>query len=203
MLFLKTFCKKFFEGGAGEFFYLQKFSPHTKIYGLSQAPLFIRKVSAMTRHPITRQGYERIKNELETLRKVDLPRNVQAISEARAHGDLSENAEFHAAKERQSIIAAKMMEMETILSEAAVVDPLPETDGRVVFGAKVTVYDPESDRESIYQVVGKWESDPDRGRISLNSPLGQALIGREAGDEVRFKTPGGVRILEIVEVLQG
>jgi transcription elongation factor GreA len=164
---------------------------------------FIYQVSNMARHPITRQGYERIKDELESLRKVELPRNVQAIAEARAHGDLSENAEFHAAKERQSIIAAKMMELETILAEAAVVDPLPETDGAVVFGAKVTVHDPESGREHTYQLVGRWESDPDRGRVSLDSPLGQALIGREEGDEVRFKTPGGVRLLEIVEVRQG
>lgn len=157
----------------------------------------------MNRHPITRQGYESIKQELDNLRKVELPRNVLAIAEARAHGDISENAEFHAAKERQSIIASKMKELESKLAQAQVIDPLPQPDGRVVFGAKVTVYDPNVKQENCYQLVGQWESDPNRGRISLTSPLGQALIGKEEGDEVRFKAPGGARLLEIVEVQPG
>lgn len=152
---------------------------------------------------MTRQGYERLQEELDTLRKVELPKNVQAIAEARAHGDISENAEFHAAKERQSIIAAKMMELESILSQAQIIDSLPDPEGKVVFGAKVTVYDPETTEETIYQLVGQWESEPSNGKISLTSPIGQALIGREEGDEVRFKTPGGVRVLEIVEIIQG
>ena len=157
----------------------------------------------MNRHPITRQGYVRLKEELEHLRKVELPRNVQAIAEARAHGDISENAEFHAAKERQSILASKIMELENILAQTEVVDPLPPAEGRVVFGAKVTVYDPEVQTEAMYQLVGQWESDPGQGRISIVSPLGQALLGREEGDEVRFKAPGGARLLEIVEITQG
>lgn len=154
----------------------------------------------MERHLITRQGHQRLKDELEQLRKVELPKNVQAIAEARAHGDLSENAEFHAAKERQSIIAAKMADIESILSCVEVVDPLPTPSGRVVFGAKVKVYDPESDEESQFQIVGQSEGDASCGRISLSSPIGQALIGREEGDEVRVKTPGGLRVLEIVEI---
>ncbi len=157
----------------------------------------------MTRHPMTRQGQQRLQEELENLRKVELPRNVQAIAEARAHGDISENAEFHAAKERQSIIAAKMVELETILSQIEVIEPLPEPEGRVVFGSCVTVYDPEIKEEVTYQIVGQWESDPACGRISLTSPIGQALIGHEEGDEVRFKTPGGMRLLEVVEINQG
>ena len=160
-------------------------------------------MNIVTRHPITRQGFERLKEDLENLRKVELPKNVQAIAEARAHGDISENAEFHAAKERQSIIASKMMELESVLSQTEVIDPLPEPDGRVVFGAKVTVYDPEINKEIVYQLVGQHESDPNVGKISLTSPIGQALIGHEEGDEVRFKTPGGLRLLEVVEINQG
>jgi transcription elongation factor GreA len=134
------------------------------------------------------------------LRKVELPRNVQAIAEARAHGDLSENAEFHAAKERQSIISSKMYEIEGILATVEVVDPLPDPQGRVVFGAMVKVYDPQSEQELSYQIVGPAESDASLGRISMASPIGMALLGKEEGDEVRFQTPGGQRILEIVEV---
>lgn len=155
----------------------------------------------MERQLITRQGHQRLLRELDTLRKVELPKNVQAIAEARAHGDLSENAEFHAAKERQSIIAAKMADIESILACTEVVDPLPLPNGRVVFGAKVKVYDPESDEECQYQIVGQAEGDANCGRISLSSPIGQSLIGHEEGDEVRVKTPGGIRVLEIVEII--
>ena len=154
----------------------------------------------MSRLPITRQGFQRIKDELEHMRKVELPKNVQAIAEARAHGDLSENAEFHAAKERQSIISAKMMELETILASVEIIDPLPKTEGKVVFGCLVTVYDPETEKETQYQIVGNAESDVTLGKISLSSPLAQALIGHEEGDEIKFQAPGGKRILEIVEI---
>ncbi|MFH1033930.1 MAG: transcription elongation factor GreA [Pseudomonadota bacterium] len=155
----------------------------------------------MERQLITRQGHQRLLQELEQLRKVELPKNVQAIAEARAHGDLSENAEFHAAKERQSIIAAKMADIESILANTEVVDPLPTPNGRVVFGAKVKIYDAEADEECQYQIVGQAEGDASCGRVSLSSPIGQALIGHEEGDEVRFKTPGGMRVLEIVEIM--
>lgn len=154
----------------------------------------------MERHLITRQGQQRLKEELDQLRKVELPRNVQAIAEARAHGDLSENAEFHAAKERQAVISAKLMELEVMLANVEVVDPLPEPDGRVVFGAVVKLYDAEADEEMTYQLVGPAESDASAGRISLTSPIGQAVVGKEEGDEVRVKTPGGLRVLEILEV---
>lgn len=154
----------------------------------------------MDRHFITRPGHDHLKSELDRLRKVELPRNVQAIAEARAHGDLSENAEFHAAKERQSIISSKMCEIEVVLATVEVVDPLPDPQGRVVFGAMVKVYDPQSEQELSYQIVGPAESDASLGRISMVSPIGMALLGKEEGDEVRFQTPGGQRILEIVEV---
>lgn len=152
----------------------------------------------MRREPITAGGYRRLQDELLRLRKEELPRNVRAIEEARAHGDLSENAEYHAAKERNAIILAKIAEIEAFLSRAEVVDPLPEPCGRVVFGCSVTIYDPDTDQETRYQIVGNSESDPAAGRISLASPLAQALLAKEEGDEVKVKTPGGVRDLEIV-----
>ena len=154
----------------------------------------------LDRQLITRQGQERLQKQLQQLRQVELPSNVQAIAEARAHGDLSENAEFHAAKERQAVISAKINDLETTLAYAQVVDPLPAPNGRVVFGATVTVYDPDEDQEGTYQIVGQSESEPDLGRISISSPLAKALLGHEEGEEVRFKAPGGMRILEIVTV---
>ncbi len=154
----------------------------------------------MDRQLITKQGHEKTKAELERLKKVELPRNVQDIAEARAHGDLSENAEFHAAKERQAVLASKIAELESIMANAEVVDPLPVPEGRVVFGATVTVYDPDADQEFAYCIKGQSESDPNNGCISISSPIAQALLGKEEGDEVRFDTPGGARVLEIVEV---
>ncbi|MGD9124213.1 MAG: transcription elongation factor GreA [Desulfarculaceae bacterium] len=154
----------------------------------------------MERQLISRQGCDRLKEELDNLQRVELPRNVQAIAEARAHGDLSENAEFHAAKERQAVIAAKIAELQEMLARAEIVDPLPQPEGRVVFGANVTVYDPDADEEMTYQILGPAESDASQGRISLNSPIGQALLGKEEGDEIQVRTPGGLRILEIVSV---
>lgn len=154
----------------------------------------------MERQLITEQGRQRLQQELSHLRKVELPKNVKAIEEARAHGDLSENAEFHAAKERQSIIQSKINELEMTLAQAEVIDPLPDPGGRVVFGAKVVVYDLETEQEMEFQIVGAAESDANQGRISMSSPIGRALLGKEEGDEVQVKTPGGVRTLEIVEV---
>lgn len=154
----------------------------------------------MDRQLITKEGHEKTRAELERLKKVDLPQNVQDIAEARAHGDLSENAEFHAAKERQAVLAAKIAELEQIIATAEVIDPLPEPQGRVVFGAKVTVYDVDTDEEYAYCIKGQSESDPSNGCISISSPIAQALLGKEEGDEVSFTTPGGKRVLEIVEV---
>lgn len=154
----------------------------------------------MDRQLITKEGHEKTRAELEHLKKVELPQNVQDIAEARAHGDLSENAEFHAAKERQAVLAAKIAELEQIIATAEVIDPLPEPQGRVVFGAKVTVYDVDTDEEYAYCIKGQSESDPSNGCISISSPIAQALLGKEEGDEVSFTTPGGKRVLEIVEV---
>jgi transcription elongation factor GreA len=154
----------------------------------------------LDRQLITKEGHDKTKAELERLKKVDLPQNVQDIADARAHGDLSENAEFHAAKERQAVIASKIAELEQIIATAEVIDPLPEPEGRVVFGAKVTVYDVDTDEEYAYCIKGQSESDPSNGCISISSPIAQALLGKEEGDEVSFTTPGGKRVLEIVEV---
>jgi transcription elongation factor GreA len=154
----------------------------------------------LDRQLITKEGHDKTKTALERLKKVDLPQNVQDIADARAHGDLSENAEFHAAKERQAVLAAKIAELEQILANAEVVDPLPEPEGRVVFGAKVTVYDVNTDEEYAYCIKGQSESDPSNGCISISSPIAQALLVKEEGDEVSFTTPGGKRVLEIVEV---
>ena len=154
----------------------------------------------MDRQLITKEGHEKTRAELERLKKVDLPQNVQDIAEARAHGDLSENAEFNAAKERQAVLAAKIAELEQIIATAEVIDPLPEPQGRVVFGAKVTVYDVDTDEEYAYCIKGQSESDPSNGCISISSPIAQALLGKEEGDEVQVRTPGGMRTLEIVSV---
>lgn len=154
----------------------------------------------MDRLLLTKQGHDKLLKDLEHLRKVELPRNVNDIAEARAHGDLSENAEFHAAKERQAVISSKICELEETLACAQVVDPLPEPDGRVIFGATVTIYDVDHDTESSYRIVGQPESDPDNGAISITSPIAKALLGKEEGDEVKVKTPGGIKNLEIVEI---
>ncbi|BEQ15506.1 transcription elongation factor GreA [Desulfoferula mesophila] len=154
----------------------------------------------MSRSLISRPGYQNLQDQLVNLRKIELPANVRAIEEARAHGDLSENAEYHAAKERNAIIMSKISELETLLATAEVVDPLPEPNGRVVFGCRATVYDVEGDEEHSYQIVGSAESDANCGRISMTSPIGQALLGKEEGDEIKVKTPGGMRILEVVSV---
>lgn len=153
----------------------------------------------MTRPLLTPEGQERLRAELANLRKVELPATVLAIEEARAHGDLSENAEYHAAKERNAIVMGKINELNAILAESEVITP-PADPERVVFGVQVTVYDPETDEEACYQIVGAPESDASCGRVSMTSPIGQALLGKEEGDEVTFTTPGGQRTLEIVKV---
>ncbi len=154
----------------------------------------------MTRPLITRKGHKSLQEQLDQLRKVELPANVKAIEEARAHGDLSENAEYHAAKERNAIIMGKIAEIKNLLATSEIVDPLPAPNGRVVFGCRATIYDVDGDFEFSYQIVGEAESDADQGRISMTSPIGQALLGKEEGDEVKVSTPGGMRFLEIVSV---
>ena len=150
--------------------------------------------------PVTRQGYETLKKELENLKRVERPRNIKAIEEARAHGDLSENAEFDAAKDRQGFIEGRIGELEYKLANADVIniDKLPKD--RAVFGNKVLLENIDTGEEVEYQLVGPDESDIGNGRISVSSPLGKAIIGKKAGDELTLEVPGGKRIYEIVDI---
>ena len=154
----------------------------------------------MEKMPITKDGLEKLRAELLYLQKTEKPNNIKAIAEARAHGDLSENAEYHAAKEKQGFIAGKINELETAIGQAEVIDVNEGPTDRVVFGRTVLLYDVQTDKEITYQLVGPYESDPENGRISIKSPLGQGLIGREIGDEFKVKIPRGVQEFEVLEI---
>jgi len=154
----------------------------------------------MQKIPFTKEGLEKLKKELERLEKIERPKNIKAIEEARAHGDLSENAEYHAAKERQSFIVGRINELKDIISRSEVIEVEEGPSDRVVFGKTVVLYNLKTDKEEVYQLVGPYESDPENGKISVTSPLGQALIGREKGDEIKVKTPGGIQEYEIVDI---
>lgn len=151
---------------------------------------------AIQRTPITRQGYSRLKEELERLKKVERPRITKAIAEARSHGDLWENAEYHAAREKQSFIEGRIAELATKVGQAEVIDP-PTGGERVTFGSTVLLAD-ESGKEIRYQIVGSDEADPGNGRISILSPLARSLIRKQVGDRVVSQLPGGKKAYEIV-----
>ena len=152
------------------------------------------------RVPMTRQGYEALKEELDHLKKVERPKNVKEIEEARAHGDISENAEFHAAKERQSQLAGQIAMTEDKLARAQVIDPSGQDADRVRFGTTVRLEDTESSEEVRYQIVGEDEANISKGQISVTSPVARALINREVGDEVTVKVPKGTRVFEVLEI---
>jgi transcription elongation factor GreA len=155
----------------------------------------------MSKIPITTRGAELLRGELKKLKSADRPRIVAAIAEARAHGDLKENAEYHAAKEEQGFIEARIRDIESKLSHANVIDVLKLTvTGRVVFGSTVDLLNEEDDTEITYQIVGEDEADIREGRISFTSPIARALISREEGDSVTFNAPGGEKTYEILEV---
>ena len=149
--------------------------------------------------PMLAEGHRALTDEVKRLKTVERPAVIDAIEEARAHGDLSENAEYHAAKERQGHIEASIADIEDRLSRALVIDPTTLSGDKVVFGATVTLVD-EDDKEIRYQLVGQQEADARIGRISYNSPLGRALIGREVGDEVEVTTPAGDRYYEVAKI---
>lgn len=155
----------------------------------------------MNQIPITRQGYERLKQELVKLKTVERPLNIKAIAEARAHGDLSENAEFSAAKERQSFIEGRIMDLEYKLGNAEVIDPEKVTKDAARFGCRVVLENIDTGDEVSYQLVGPEESDINEGRISVTSPLGQAILGKIVGDEISIQAPGGRRNYELIEIL--
>ena len=155
----------------------------------------------MSRVPLTKEGEIAIKEKLSNLKFVERPKISNAIAEARAHGDLKENAEYHAAKELQGLVEAKISEMENALANAQVIDvkDIPET-GRVVFGATVKIYDIDNDKEITYKIVGNLESDPDKGNISIDTPIAKGLVGKFVDDEISVKTPSGNLNYEILEV---
>lgn len=155
----------------------------------------------MSKTPLTVRGAEQLRDELNRLKTEDRPRVINAISEARAHGDLKENAEYHAAREQQGFIEGRIAEIEGKLSNAQIIDvtALP-ANGKVVFGVTVVLSDEEDGSEKTYQIVGEDEADIKHGRISVQSPIARALIGKEEGDVVDVQTPGGHRAYEIVEV---
>ncbi|MEO5364191.1 MAG: transcription elongation factor GreA [Magnetococcus sp. DMHC-8] len=150
--------------------------------------------------PMTLQGEQKLKAELKRLKSVERPRIVEAISVAREHGDLSENAEYHAAKEQQAFNEGRIKEIETRLANAEVIDPSQIRSQKVVFGARVVVMDMETDAESTYQIVGVDEASLEHGMISFTSPMAKAMIGREVGDEVVVRAPGGDRRFEIIKI---
>lgn len=155
----------------------------------------------MERVPITQEGYETLKKELVRLKTVDRPENINAIEVARAHGDLSENAEFDAAKERQSFIEGRINELEFKLGNAEVIDSTALPKDKIVFASKFILENIDTGDEVQYQLVGDDESDIEKGKISISSPLGRAVLGKAPGDEVVLQAPGGKRSYELVEIL--
>jgi len=154
----------------------------------------------MARIPITKKGYEALQAELERYKKVERPKNIRDIEEARAHGDISENAEFEAAKERQSHIDGRIRDLEHKLAEAQIIDTSNLSTEKVVFGATVTVRDLQSDKEQRYTLVGQDEADLKNGKISVQSPVGRALIGKRVGDTVEVQTPAKVAEYEVLNI---
>jgi len=155
----------------------------------------------MDRVLVTKKGAEALQAELKNLKSVQRPKVIEAIAEARAHGDLSENAEYHAAREQQSFIEGRIKELEGSLGVAEVIDPAKlNVSGKVVFGAFVKLYDVDTSKDVSYQIVGDLEADIDKGKISLSSPIGRALIGKLEGDEFTFEAPSGEKTFEVVEV---
>ncbi len=148
---------------------------------------------------MTRAGFVALDEELKQLKSVERPAIIRAIAEAREHGDLSENAEYHSAREKQSFIEGRIKELEGILSLAEVIDPT-RLSGTIKFGATITIVDEDSDEEKTYQIVGETEADIEAGKLNIRSPLARALIGKDEGDSVEVKTPGGNRSYEILSI---
>lgn len=154
----------------------------------------------MDRIPFTPQGFQNLKKELERLKRVERPSNIRAIEEARAHGDLSENAEYAAAKDRQGFIEGRISELEFKLNSADVIDPTNLPKDRAVFGSTVVLENVDTGEDVEYQLVGPEESDIGEGRISVSSPLGRAMLGKKPEDEITVQAPAGKRVYEVVEI---
>ena len=154
----------------------------------------------MDKVPMTAEGHAAMMDEVKHLKTVERPRIIKAIEEARAHGDLSENAEYHAAKEQQGWTEARVAELEDKLSRAEIIDISKLSGDTVMFGAKVTLIDEETDDKTVYQIVGEFEADVKKGKISVSSPIARAIIGKKKGDSVEVNTPGGGKSYEIAKV---
>ena len=154
----------------------------------------------MDKIPLTRAGFNKLDAELKNLKSVERPAIIRAISDAREHGDLSENAEYHSAKEKQSFIEGRVKELEGVISLADVID-VSKLSGTVKFGAHVTLIDEATDKETTYQSVGEYEADIEQGRLNMKSPIARALIGKDEGDSVEVRTPGGVKSYEILTIV--
>jgi len=154
----------------------------------------------MEREPMTPEGHARLVKELDYLKHTVRPNNIKAIDEARSHGDLKENAEYHAAKDEQGLIAGRIAKAEDLLARAEVIDPKAYKGSDIVFGATVDLVDEETDEKFTYQIVGTFEADVTKGKISIESPIGKSLIGKSEGDEAKVRTPKGERNLAIVKV---
>lgn len=154
----------------------------------------------MEKIPMTQAGFDRLEAELRTLKSVDRPAVIKAISEAREHGDLSENAEYHAARERQSFIEGRVMELEDKISRADIIDVAKLTGNQVKFGATVTLIDEDTEEKTVYQIVGEDEADIKSRRLSITAPLARALINKTVGESVEVTTPGGSKSYEIAKV---
>ena len=153
----------------------------------------------MEKLPLTQAGFDKLNAELKHLKTVERPAIIRAIAEAREHGDLSENAEYHSAKEKQSFIEGRVKELEGAISLADVIDPA-KLSGTIKFGATVELADEDTDEEKTYQIVGEYEADIEAGKLNIKSPLARALIGKDVGDSVDVRTPGGVRSYEVLDI---
>jgi transcription elongation factor GreA len=157
----------------------------------------------MDKVPMTKEGFQTLEKELKKLKSEERPAVIEAIAVARAHGDLSENAEYTAARERQSFIEGRIQELESVVSSAQIIDPSTLNGDTVKFGAKVLLVDEETDKEVTYRLVGHYEADAEKGKLSINAPVSRALIGKSVGDSVEVRTPQGLKSYEILEVAFG
>ena len=155
----------------------------------------------MEKVPLTKEGYANLKKELERLKRVERPANIRAIEEARAHGDLSENAEYAAAKDRQSFLEGRIGELEHKIAHADVIDTRKLDKSRAIFGSRVLLENVDTGEDVEYQLVGPDESNIEMGRISISSPLGRAMMGKKPGDALTLQVPGGIRSYEVIEIL--
>ncbi len=154
----------------------------------------------MDKIPVTKNGFTKLEAELKDLKSVQRPAVIEAIAEAREHGDLSENAEYHAAREQQSFIEGRIEELEAVIGRAQIIDPTTLSGDTVKFGATVKLVDEDTDEEHTYQIVGQYESDADKGKLSISAPICRAMIGKSVGDSIEVKTPKGEKNYEILEV---